>query len=87
MSSAHPGEKTKEERVREGISLLRQLQDIGVDPADPQYIMLKDRVSDWVKTGDPWAGKIPFTSYGRVAEVLLPRKAAAAASLAFRTKA
>lgn len=80
-------EKTKEERVREGIALLRQLQDIGVDPADPQFCVLKERVSDWVKTGDPWAGKIPFPSYGRVAEVLLPRKAAATASLAFRAKA
>lgn len=79
-------EKTKGERVREGIALLRQLQDIGVDPADSDFVLLKERVSDWVKTGDPWSGKIPFGAYGRVAEVLLPRKATAVASLAFRAR-
>lgn len=78
--------KSKEDRTKEGINLLRQLIDTGVDPADADYIALKGRISDWVKTGDAWMGKINFTAYDRVAEILLPRRANAVATLAFKVK-
>jgi hypothetical protein len=78
--------KSKQDRTKEGIHLLRQLIDTGVDTADADYIALKERISDWVKTGDAWTGKINFTAYGRVAEILLPRRANAVATLAFKMK-
>lgn len=85
MAAAADG-KAKTDRAREGVNLLRQLIDTGVSPDDADYLALKARVSDWVKTGDAWTGKIHFEAYGRVAEVLLPRRANAVASLAFRVK-
>jgi hypothetical protein len=36
---------------------------------------LSKRLSDYVKTGEPWSGKIKFEVYGRVADIILPRKA------------
>ena len=84
MSSASTGEKTKEERVKEGIQLLRQLKDTGVDVSYIAFKEVQERISDWVNTGDAWTGKIKFPDYGRVAEILLPRRVGAVASIAFR---
>lgn len=76
--------KPIEDRVREGIALLKKIQEVGIDKSDDGFKELQSKISDWVKTGDPWAGKIKFTLYSRVAEVLLPRKHTAVASLALR---
>jgi hypothetical protein len=74
--------KPIEDRVREGVALLKKLQEVGIDTSDDGYIELKSKISDWVRSGDPWAGKIKFPLYNRIAEVLLPRKSIAVASLA-----
>lgn len=74
--------KPVEDRVREGVTILKKIQEVGIDTSDDGYIELKAKISDWVKSGDPWAGKIKFPLYNRIAEVLLPRKATAVASLA-----
>jgi hypothetical protein len=79
-------EKTKEERVKEGINLLMKLKEVGISPTDPSYREVQEHISDWVKTGDPWIGKVEFYRYGRIAEILLPRKATAVASLALKMK-
>ena len=78
-------EKSKEDRLKEGVQLLLQLKGTGVD-AELSYKQVKERVDDWVKTGDPWSGKIQFPDCNRVAEIILPRKAANTASLLFRVK-
>lgn len=78
-------EKTKEDRLKEGVQLLLQLKGTGVD-TELSYKQVKERVDDWVKTGDPWSGKIQFPECNRVAEIILPRKAANTASLLFRVK-
>ena len=77
--------KPVEDRVREGITLLKKIQEVGIDISDDGYIELKSKISDWVKTGDPWTGKIKFSFDTRVAEVLLPRKNTAVASLALKS--
>lgn len=79
-------EKTKEDRVKEGINLLMKLKEVGVSSTDASYREVQEHISDWVNTGDPWIGKVEFYRYGRVAEILLPRKATAVASLAFKMK-
>lgn len=78
--------KDKETRVKEGVNLLKQLKEVGISTNEPPYKEIQERISDWVKTGDPWQGKIEFYRYGRVAEILLPRKANAVASLALKMK-
>ena len=76
--------KSVEDRVREGIALLKKIQEVGIDKSDDGFKELQSKISDWVKTGDPWAGKIKFPLYNRVAEVLLPRKSSAVASLVLK---
>ena len=61
-------------RLAECIRVMKQIRDLGI-PADyPPLKELSRRLSDYVKTGEPWSGKIKFEAYGRVADIILPRK-------------
>jgi len=78
--------KTKEERLQEGIRLLTQLRDAGVKVTFGGYQTLKEHISGWVNTGEPWEGVIPFPEHGRVAQVELPKYNNRAAGIHFNVK-
>jgi hypothetical protein len=78
-------QKSKEERVKEGIHLLKQLINAGVQRGG-SLEELKEKIDDWIKTGDAWTGKVHFEEYKRVAEVTLPSKNGVSASLIFRVQ-
>lgn len=77
-------EKTKEERVKEGIELLRKLQEIGVSQYTVGWKEVQDAISTWVREGIAWQGKIPFPTKGRVAEIVLPMRSGRVANMWFR---
>ena len=64
--------KTLSERLQESITLLKKIQELGIDNQDPSYKELSKEFSIWVKTGTHWEGTINFYRYGRNAEVVLP---------------
>jgi hypothetical protein len=78
--------KTKEERLQEGISLLKQLREAHVKETYGGFQELKTRISDWVNTGDAWEGTISFAEHGRIAEVELPKYNNRAAGMHFKVK-
>jgi hypothetical protein len=61
-------------RLEECISVMKQIRDLGIPTEYPPLKELSRRLSDYVKTGEPWSGKIKFEAYGRVAHVTLPRR-------------
>ena len=75
--------KTKEQRLKEGVSILQQLLETGVKKNDLSYMALKERVSEWVKTGHTWEDSISFPEYERVAHVSLPKYNNRAATINF----
>lgn len=77
-------EKPKEERLKEGLSLLTQLKEGGVRGNSLGFLALKQQISSWIDTGIPWDGTIPFTEYGREAVVSLPKYNNRAAGLNFK---
>jgi hypothetical protein len=77
-------EKIKEDRLKEGLSLLNQLKEGGVRGNSLGFLALKQQISSWVDTGAPWEGTIPFTEYGREAVVSLPKYNNKAAGLNFK---
>lgn len=79
-------EKPKDERVKEGICLLKQLADAGVVNTAPGWDELKKQISDWVISGARWEGRIEFPTYGRYADVVLPRRAGQVAEIAFKVR-
>ena len=78
--------KPKEERLKEGIALLKQLRDGGIQEHSLGYLELKNKITEWVSNQDSWEGNIPFTEYGRIAEVELPKYTNRAAGLNFKVK-
>jgi hypothetical protein len=81
-----PPEKTKEDRLSEGLELLRALLRTGVSDEDPSYLDMKSKISEWVKTGVSWEGRIEFPDHGRYAHIRLPRNSISTATLAFKSK-
>lgn len=61
-------------RIEECVRVMKELRDLGIPTEYPPLKELSKRLSEYVKTGEPWAGKIKFEAYGRVADVVLPRK-------------
>lgn len=77
-------DKTKEERLKEGISLLTQLKNGGVRANALSFLDLKQKISGWVDDGLPWEGTVPFPEYGREAVVSLPKYNNKAAGIHFK---
>ena len=79
-------EKTKEERLKEGISILTQLKEANVSQKGNGFQLLKKQISQWVTTGEAWEGIIEFPEHGRMGEVSLPRYNNRAAGMNFKQK-
>lgn len=78
--------KSKMDRVKEGVSLLKQLRDNGVKEDSFGFEDLKEKIKEWVSSENSWEGSIDFRDYGRIADVELPKYNNKAAGVNFRVK-
>jgi hypothetical protein len=61
-------------RIEECVKIMKQVRDMGF-PSDYEPVKeLSKRLSDYIKTGEPWSGKIKFNGYDRTAYIILPRR-------------
>jgi hypothetical protein len=77
-------DKSKEDRLKEGISLLKQMLNLIKDNEHPGYLELKAVITTWINDGKAYDGKIEFYDHQRYAEVSLPRTANKAATVGFK---
>lgn len=76
--------KPKEERVKETITLLNKLPEVGVPKTHPLFLQIKDLMSKWVNMSETIAERIDFgTHWG---DLILPSKAGKIASLDLKSK-
>jgi hypothetical protein len=75
--------KSTEERVRESMSILKKLQELGIPSTDPSYKELSTRFNEWIKGGETWVGNVDFYRWNRRAKVLLPTRPGAVAKCDF----
>ncbi len=68
-------EKPKEDRVRECVAILRDIQALGIPFHSPEVAELKSHIDAYILEGTVWEGTVNFLAYGRIAEVTLPRRA------------
>lgn len=62
------------ERLRQTIVVLKKLtDDLGIPYTSPEVQELKKQLDIFVRTGEPWEGRISFSVWGREAHVLLSR--------------
>jgi len=78
--------KSKEDRLKEGLYLLKQLRDAGVVESSAGFIDLKFHINEWVNGEDSWEGIIDFRDVGRIAEVDLPKYTNRVAGINFKIK-
>jgi hypothetical protein len=79
-------EKTKEDRLKEGLKLLKDMLDIVKNRELDGYVELKNRISEWVTTGKAWDGRIDFDQIDRYAIVSLPKSALKAADITLKVR-
>lgn len=63
--------KTKADRVKDAITILKRLQLVGVANTDPGYLETKKYLDEWINTGEYAHHKYYFFRYGRKAELIL----------------
>lgn len=68
-------EKPKADRLKEGMEILRKLQEFGVGRADPGFQEVQAAIGAWVSLGGSAEHKIPLSRQERVAHIVLPRRA------------
>jgi hypothetical protein len=76
-----PAAKAKEERLKETITILKKLQEVGIADTDPGYTESKRLMSKWIHDGEAATHRVEFPRHGRTAELVLPWRADRAASL------
>ena len=64
--------KSKMERVKESITILKKLQELGIPTNEPGYALTKLHLDEWIAGGDRWDGRIDFPRFQRRAELVLP---------------
>ena len=64
--------KSKRERVKESITILKKLKELGIPNNEPGYYQTKEKLDEWIAGGDQWDGRIDFPRFQRRAELLLP---------------
>jgi hypothetical protein len=77
-------DKSKEDRVKETIRLLKELGRVGFNQLDKGYNEVKDVMRKWVEDGEAIETEVEFPRYNRVAKVSLPKEDDRAAGIALK---
>lgn len=66
--------KNKADKVKETITLLTKLKELGIPENEPGYTETKRRCDEWINGTEAWSGRIDFPRFGRRAELILPSR-------------
>ena len=65
-------EKAKFDRVKETVTILKKLQEMGVDEENPGYLEAKAALDEWIRTGTAAEHMIPLRTFRRYLVLSLP---------------
>lgn len=79
--------KSRAERLKETIHLVKQIRDLGIHETEPSYLEVKEKLNNWIKSEEKHVQEyvFDFVRYGRKATLTLPWRADKACE--FRMKA
>ncbi len=77
-------EKPVSDRIKECTTILNDIQGLGIPHFAPEMVKLRTRMNEYIRDGTTWSGTIDFSEYGRIAEVVLPRRADKAVEVMLR---
>jgi hypothetical protein len=76
--------KTREDRVAEGVNILKQLLGTGVTKDDSSYLQVKIFIDKWIADGLTVEESVEFPRYGRRLVMTLPRRKERVAEAVFK---
>jgi hypothetical protein len=79
-------EKPTTERVKESITLIKKLKELGLDEREPGYNAIREHMNEWIKNGTPFKGLVEFRFLDRDAELVLPTDADKAATIVLKVR-
>jgi len=69
------GAKKMEHRLQQCITVLKKLtDDLAIPYSSPEVQAVKKQFDEFIRTGEPWEGSIPFTPWERIADIRLTRR-------------
>jgi len=68
-------EKPKEDRVKEVVTILNKFKTLDIPLDAPEVQELREHLNAYVTEGTAWSGTISFRRFGRMADVVIPRRA------------
>jgi hypothetical protein len=78
-------DKSKEDRLKETLRLLKELGRVGFSEVDVGYSEVKGILSQWVKDGEAVEAEVEFPRYYRVAKISLPKTDERAGGITLKT--
>ena len=79
-------EKTKYDRIKESVNLLKGLLNNGISDTNDAYSQTKAHLDHWIKTGEAANHTIEMRTYRRTAYLTLPLTADKAAEMVLRAQ-
>ena len=79
-----PADKSKEDRLTEGITILQKLRRVGIPQVNFGIQTIQRIISQWISSGIPATEIIPIPNYDRDAHLTLPVKRGETAQLVLR---
>jgi len=76
--------KSKEDRVKEGITILKKLRGVGIPPMNFGIQTVQKKISEWVNSGSAIKEIISIPNYDRDAHLSLPQQKGQTAELVLR---
>ncbi len=77
-------EKTKGDRVKETITILKKLMEVGIMDHTDAYLKTKEYLDEWIQTGEAAQHLIDFSKFKRTGILTLPKYANQTAELILR---
>ena len=79
-----PEVKSKAERLRDTVMILKKLQKVGIPKTNPGYQDIQAAMTEWVNSTEAFTHTIPIARFGRDAELVLPKDSGITATLNLR---
>lgn len=69
-------DKTMADRTKECVNIIKKItESLGLPSESDEVITLRQKMNEYIRSGEAWVGNVDFSSFGRIAECNFPKKA------------
>ena len=80
-------EKPQAERVKDCLAIIKKITiELGIPNESPEVTELRQKMNDYIRTGEAWTGTVDFGAYGRYAECVFPKLAGKTVEVTLKKK-